>query len=138
MSSSNSFKVYLSSNEIENLQIIFLTTKLNLNITLGEKQINNVPCYPVVEVNNNNNNNNKLIFGSNNISRYFINNYDSLFEDLLDIEEFQIRTNNKTLLNQKIAWNGIIYSTLIMIIMIMMIIIFHFNMMIASNSRRSS
>lgn len=105
-SSLSSFKVYLSSNDFENLQILLLTSKLNYNLLLGDNKIN-APCYPVIEINSN-----KLIFGSNNISRYFINNnnnnnYNSYFEDLLDIEEFQIRTNNKTLLNQKItSWNG--------------------------------
>jgi hypothetical protein len=60
------------------------------------------PCYPVLLFNG------KTIFGVNNIARYFASEgiVSSHFEDLLDIEEFQIRPNCNLLLSQKISWEG--------------------------------
>jgi hypothetical protein len=61
------------------------------------------PCYPVLVVNER-----KSIFGVNNIIRYFASDeiLSSRVEDLLDIEEFQMKPNCTMLLNQKIAWEG--------------------------------
>lgn len=77
------------------------------------------PCYPVLLFNG------KTIFGVNNITRYFASEgfISSHFEDLLDIEEFQIRPHCNLLLNQKISWEGKL--TFMFPLIKMMIALFH-------------
>ncbi len=105
MNSSLSF--YLSENDLENLQCLLLAThhQISLSLTLNPPD---VPCFPVIESNG------KFIFGSNNFTRYIsemkkLSYFDEIMDDILDLEEFQLKPSLNLLLEQRINWEGKIF-----------------------------
>lgn len=96
--------IFYKNTDDEYLQCAYLTKYCNETTSFTPLFVQNsdYPCYPVLL------HNGKTIFGGNNIARYFASEemLTSHFEDLLDIEEFQIKPHCLTLSNQKISWEG--------------------------------
>jgi hypothetical protein len=114
--------LFKNNTDDEYLQCAYLSQRANGAVFQASfPQQANFPCYPVLVVNER-----KSIFGVNNIIRYFASAeiLTSRVEDLLDLEEFQIKPYCTMLLAQKVDWEGNL-KYLMSVLIKMMIALFH-------------
>jgi hypothetical protein len=97
--------IYLSDNDYENVQSLLVGLTFGLKFVTGSGSID-APAFPVVHRCG------TIIFGANNVSRYLAQEFSkpnllsNAIDEILDVEEFQIRSNLNLLLSQKISWSG--------------------------------